>query len=67
MTTGEFTARSHAVACAIEAPPRFGMAALHVSIPHARFTKALERRAVAALQAGVRQISLELTQMDAVV
>lgn len=55
-TSGEFTSGGHAVACLIKAPGRSGTAALHVSIPHARFTKAFERKSVASLRAGIRTI-----------
>jgi DNA-binding IclR family transcriptional regulator len=61
VTSGEYTVGSHAVACLIEAPRDFEVAALHVSIPRARRTKTLERRAVQALQAGVRKISKSLS------
>jgi DNA-binding IclR family transcriptional regulator len=56
-TSGEFTSGSHAVARLINAPASYGVAALHVSIPHSRYSKGLERTAVGALQAAVHNIS----------
>jgi DNA-binding IclR family transcriptional regulator len=56
VTAGEFTAHSHAVARLIQAPPRYGLSALHVSIPPARFSKSLERRAIAGLAKAVAEI-----------
>lgn len=52
-TSGEFTPGSHAVACSIGAPASFKAAALHVSIPSARYSPLLERKALKSLQAGI--------------
>jgi IclR family KDG regulon transcriptional repressor len=59
-TAGEYTLGSHAVACLIAAPPTYEIAALHVSIPRARRSSALEKRAIVALRAGVEKISKAL-------
>lgn len=59
-TSGEYTPGSHAVACLIDAPPDYEISAIHISIPRVRRTKALERKAIAILQAGVRDIALKL-------
>jgi DNA-binding IclR family transcriptional regulator len=64
-TSGEFTSGGHAVACLIQTPKAFGVAALHVSIPHARYTKALVRRSITCLRDGIRKISETLDHSGA--
>ena len=59
-TSSEFTIGGYAVACVIPSPADFGLAALHVSIPGARYSKALERKAALSLQSAVAKISAVL-------
>jgi DNA-binding IclR family transcriptional regulator len=60
VSSGEFTAGGHAVACAIVDANGAAVGALHVSIPGARFTKVLEETCAERLTDGVRRIAAEL-------
>lgn len=56
-SAGEFTPGTHAIAALITRPHPADLAALHVSIPAARYSPSLERQCAASLQAAVQQIS----------
>ncbi len=56
-TTAEFSSEAHAVAAPIKGPDgRRAIAALHVAIPHTRFTHAIESKCKRALKRAVAEI-----------
>jgi DNA-binding IclR family transcriptional regulator len=59
-SSGEFTAGGHAVACAILDQTGTAVGALHVSIPGARFTKALEKTCAEHVRNGAKRIAAAL-------
>jgi DNA-binding IclR family transcriptional regulator len=59
-SSGEFTAGGHAVACAILDGAGTAIGALHVSIPGARFTKALEQTCAEHVRDGAQRIAAAL-------
>jgi DNA-binding IclR family transcriptional regulator len=61
-TSAEFTPGGHAVGCAIVAPDGTGTAALHVSIPNARFSKAAEEISAKHVIEGCRRIAASLAE-----
>ncbi|MGE5537722.1 MAG: IclR family transcriptional regulator [Gemmatimonas sp.] len=62
VTSAEYTPGGHAVGCAIVDAAGHGVAALHVSIPNARFSKAAEDICAKNVVEGARRIAAALAE-----
>jgi DNA-binding IclR family transcriptional regulator len=62
VTSAEYTPGGYAVGCAITDPDGTGTAALHISIPNARFSKAAEEICAKQVVEGARRVAASLAE-----